>query len=225
MPHIPAAPATHNRPVPMNTKCPQCGNPYNVTEAHIGRKSKCKTCASALVVTADGVDLQNPTAAAAVVTSPPPIPAASAFSFDDAAEATPALTRPVKAGKQRPVVMDEDDDDRGARPARAAAKPRAPREPGALGNYLRFRKMVVPVVIQIVFWFLVVVGVVGGLIIAGISAMSENTRVILSAAAGIVIGIPIYILLIRMYCELVIVVFRISDTLTEIKQVLERTDR
>lgn len=43
----------------MNQNCPSCGALYNVAEKDVGRKLKCKKCSSALMVTDDGLVLDD----------------------------------------------------------------------------------------------------------------------------------------------------------------------
>jgi hypothetical protein len=85
--------------------------------------------------------------------------------------------------------------------------------PSALGEFLAFRRMVTPIVIQVIFWIGVVFCVLIGLgqLFFGLRFMSIIS--ILSALFTIVVG-P---LLVRVWCELVILLFRIYDTLQEIK--------
>ena len=47
-------------------------------------------------------------------------------------------------------------------------------------------------------------------------------KIVLIVGAVVVIGVPLYVLLIRMYCEVLIVIFRMNDTLTDIRNILER---
>jgi hypothetical protein len=77
-------------------------------------------------------------------------------------------------------------------------------------DFLAFRTMVTPVIIQIVFW----VGV-ASCVIAGIFLL----------AAGKVQGLLVILLgplAVRIYCEILIIFFRINETLSEIKEQLER---
>ncbi|HNR30817.1 MAG TPA: DUF4282 domain-containing protein [Candidatus Hydrogenedentes bacterium] len=81
-------------------------------------------------------------------------------------------------------------------------------------DFLSFRKMLTPIIIQVVFWIGVVVCVIGGLgaIIAG------------SGVAGLfmlVLG-PV---LVRIYAELLILLFKMNDTLTDIKNAVESQAR
>jgi hypothetical protein len=104
----------------------------------------------------------------------------------------------------------------------AAASPLAGTTPGAaavpagpspFGEFLAFRRMVTPVVIQVIFWIGVVVCVLSGLgqLFFGLRVMSIFA--IVSALFTIIAG-P---LLVRVWCELIILLFRIYDTLQEIK--------
>jgi predicted Zn finger-like uncharacterized protein len=61
----------------MNNTCPSCGAVYNVAAKDIGRRIKCKKCQTALVVTENGLETDQPAA------SPPPPVASAAPAFDD----------------------------------------------------------------------------------------------------------------------------------------------
>ncbi len=80
-------------------------------------------------------------------------------------------------------------------------------------EYLSFRKMITPIIIQILFWIGVALCVIMGLagIVGGIGAGSGV--VVLTSVLMILIG-PIFV---RVYCELIIIMFRIHDVLTEIR--------
>jgi hypothetical protein len=72
-------------------------------------------------------------------------------------------------------------------------------------DFISFRRMVTPTVIQLLFWLGVAVCVIGGFIMLVGGA-------VLMGIAYIILG-PI---IVRIYCELLIVIFRINDTLTDI---------
>lgn len=94
-------------------------------------------------------------------------------------------------------------------------------------DYLAFRRMITPGIIQIVFWILIGVTVLGSVIgiFAGIFAMF--TEGVGAGLAGIVLSI-IYlvagIVFVRIYCELIILFFRVNETLTEIKNLLANSN-
>jgi len=92
-----------------------------------------------------------------------------------------------------------------------------------MGDFLAFRKMITPVFIQIIFWIGVVACVIGGIVFMvsggpsyyGYSSGGSN---VLAGLLILIFG-PLYV---RVICELMILFFRMNDTLTEIKRVLER---
>ncbi len=86
-------------------------------------------------------------------------------------------------------------------------------------DFLKFKKMVTPVIIQILFWIGVVVSVIGGLIsiVRGAGASYGGGGMVLVGLLWIFLG-PI---IVRIYCELLIVIFSINDTLTDIKNQLK----
>ena len=75
-------------------------------------------------------------------------------------------------------------------------------------DYLTFRKMITTTIIQIIFW----IGV-AGVVVAGLASMGD------SVIGGLLI-IFFGILGIRIYCELLIVIFRANDTLSDIRNLL-----
>ncbi len=74
-----------------------------------------------------------------------------------------------------------------------------------MDDFISFRRMLTPTVIQLLFWLGVAACVIGGFVML--------------ARGAVLMGI-IYIILgpiaVRVYCELLIVIFRINDTLTDI---------
>ena len=83
--------------------------------------------------------------------------------------------------------------------------------PSGFGEILTFRKMITPTIIQIIFWL----GVVGCLI-SGLGMM-----VSLPMGLGVIPGLLILVLGtigVRIWCELIVLAFRIYDVLNEIKE-------
>lgn len=83
-------------------------------------------------------------------------------------------------------------------------------------DFFAFRTMITPVIIQIIFW----VGV-AFCIIFGLGAIFIGSRY---GSGGTFYGILLLFLgpvAVRIYCEILIVFFRINETLTEIKHSLE----
>jgi hypothetical protein len=85
-----------------------------------------------------------------------------------------------------------------------------------MGDFLAFRKMITPAVIQIFFWLGVLVCVIAGLGILSNGEMLAAASPVpptLTAVLVLVVG-P---LLVRIYCELMMVLFRIYESLRAIE--------
>jgi hypothetical protein len=78
-------------------------------------------------------------------------------------------------------------------------------------DFLRFRKMITPVFIEGIFWLGVVVLVLAAL-------FSFTTQGFGTGLAVLLIGVPLGVIIWRMYCEILIVFFRILSVLVEIRE-------
>ena len=101
-------------------------------------------------------------------------------------------------------------------------------------DFLGFRKMITPLIIQVLFWIGVVVSVIWGLIVLvgglvsgfGVNQFGGNgTAAILGSLCLGPIIIILGILFSRIYAELLILFFRMNDTLTDIKEELQRQQK
>ncbi len=79
-------------------------------------------------------------------------------------------------------------------------------------DFLSFRKFITPMVIQVIFWIGVVV-ITLGLLIGGISSLGSAP---LQGILMIFIGIPVALIAWRVYCEIIIALFRMLDHLRSI---------
>jgi hypothetical protein len=86
-----------------------------------------------------------------------------------------------------------------------------------MSDFWSFRKMITPVIIEILFWVGVIVCIIAGLILIVAGIRTNEAQPVLSGVLLFILG-P---LAVRIYCEILIVFFRINETLTEIKHVLE----
>ncbi len=86
-----------------------------------------------------------------------------------------------------------------------------------MSDFWSFRKMITPVIIEILFWVGVIVCIIAGLILIGTGIKTNEAQTVLSGVLLLILG-PLGV---RIYCEILIVFFRINETLTEIKHVLE----
>ncbi|MEW6657853.1 MAG: DUF4282 domain-containing protein [Thermodesulfobacteriota bacterium] len=85
-------------------------------------------------------------------------------------------------------------------------------------DFLAFRTMLTPVIIQAIFWLGAAVCVIAGLVfvLSGVGQYGGGPNV-LKGFLLLFLG-PIAV---RVYCEILIIFFRINETLTEIKNALE----
>jgi hypothetical protein len=86
-----------------------------------------------------------------------------------------------------------------------------------MNDFLSFRTMITPVIIQIIFWIGVAL-----CIIFGIGYLVVGARY---GTGGPVYGLLILLfgpVAVRIYCEILIIFFRINETLTEIKHTLDK---
>ena len=89
-----------------------------------------------------------------------------------------------------------------------------------IDDFLKFRKMITPVIIQILFW----IGV-AGTVIAALMTMATSFGRYGSGFAGFLGGLLMLVIgpvVVRIYCELLILMFRMNETLTEIKNSLAK---
>lgn len=86
-----------------------------------------------------------------------------------------------------------------------------------MGDFWAFRKMITPVIIEILFWVGVIICVIVGIILIVMGIKQTGNQTLLPGVLLVIFG-P---LAVRLYCEVLIVFFRINETLTEIKHLLE----
>jgi|GEM_PF-609417 len=87
-----------------------------------------------------------------------------------------------------------------------------------MNDFIAFRKMVTPVIIQGIFWIGAAASVLGGLgmVVSGIGSEYGGGAKVLIGLAIMLMG-PLFV---RVYCELLIVIFRIYGTLVDIKDAI-----
>ena len=82
-----------------------------------------------------------------------------------------------------------------------------------MGDFLNFKKMFTPIFIQVLFWVGIFVSVLTGFIMIS-DGISDNGAFMVFMGLGYLLLGPI---IVRVYCEILVVVFSINDTLTNIK--------
>lgn len=93
--------------------------------------------------------------------------------------------------------------------------PIASQPPGKLADFLTFRRMITPFIIQVIFWMCLILTVLSGIvqILVGLTGGPQGRAPIASGFVTILVG-PIFV---RIACELLILFFRMNDTLTDIR--------
>lgn len=96
-------------------------------------------------------------------------------------------------------------------------------------DFLTFRRMVTPYLIQVLFWIGVALSLLAGCAILfrsitgiGAAGRADGAGAILGALCLSPLVVVLGILISRVYAELLIVTFRISETLADIRELLER---
>ncbi len=88
-----------------------------------------------------------------------------------------------------------------------------------MGDFLTFRRMITPIIIQIVFW----IGIIG-ILVLGIVAIVDGVRDE-SDVGEVIIGVLFLIigpLIWRVFCEILILTFRIIETLADLRNILRK---
>lgn len=91
-----------------------------------------------------------------------------------------------------------------------------------MGDFLAFRRMITPIIIQIVFW----IGIIGMLVL-GIWAIVDGVSSE-SDTGGVIGGVLILIfgpIIWRVFCEILILTFRIIETLADVRSIIKEKSR
>jgi len=113
----------------MNSPCPACGQVYNVRPDQVGRKITCKPCGARLTVAPTGL-----------VPEPAPAP-----TFPPGAAVYTYQPPPPQPPPPPPAPMDFDDDP-------PPPRRRRPADGNPVADFLTFRIMLTPFLIQLFFW-------------------------------------------------------------------------
>ena len=86
-------------------------------------------------------------------------------------------------------------------------------------DFLKFKKMITPIIIPILFWVGVIICVIAGIVLIAMGATDNlgGGEMVLMGFGYIFFG-PIVI---RVYCEFLIILFSVNDKLTDIKDLLK----
>ena len=88
-----------------------------------------------------------------------------------------------------------------------------------MGGFLKFEKMITPIFIQLVFWLGFIGSIIFGLFMIGYGIISDSAGMIeiFSGLLSLLLG-PI---ILRVYCEMLIVVFKMQGALLSIRDSLK----
>ncbi|MGY4688568.1 DUF4282 domain-containing protein [Salibacterium sp. K-3] len=88
-----------------------------------------------------------------------------------------------------------------------------------MNNFLNFNTMITPVIIKVIFWIGVVLSIIGGLIqfFIGMTADFGGGGQVFLGLLTIVLG-PLFT---RIYCELLIIFFKMQESLHQINGKLD----
>ncbi|AMV26040.1 hypothetical protein VT84_16695 [Gemmata sp. SH-PL17] len=220
----------------MKNACPKCGTAYNVSASVIGRKFTCKNCGTPVVVTDEGLDYQNAPAKAPPPSAPAPVAASGgAFDFDAAEEDERKSSRGAKAPRPSKERFRDDEDD--ARDVKKKRKyeddeeddlpVRKPRRTGGgksvLKDFLFFKEFVAPLFVKLTFFLIALILVGIGLVASLYGLVTGKIELIFGGILYLLIAVPFYLLLTRIYCEIILLGFAMYDRLGEIKTLLEKS--
>ena len=136
-----------------------------------------------------------------------------AFAFLASAE-KPA-EKPPEAISQNPT---QDYQPRSPAPSNPSLKNPLDMVPTNVKDYLSFKRMITPKLVNVFFWVGTIISVVIGLGLFIVSLVNIDSKGILIGFLTMLLG-P---LVIRIYCEIIIVFFMINETLTDISKTLEQ---
>jgi hypothetical protein len=81
--------------------------------------------------------------------------------------------------------------------------------------------MITPIIIQILFWLGVIIAVIFGIVSIVYGVIRSDVTTLLYGLLVLILG-PVAV---RIYCEILILFFRINETLTEISNKIDRVIR
>lgn len=200
--------------------CPSCQRKLRLPAKKLGHPLKCPACDHRFTPPA-GPPASSPapdpaTAPAAVASPAPPTPSELPPAPTPEAPVAPAESTPTPPTDSPPAVNG----------TAAAASPSPPVETTLQPVYVEsswlldtlfFRKMITPLFIQLLFWGGLLLSVFGGAAGIVLGLFGANQVELKYVLVGLFLLVPGPVL-IRVACELLLVIFYIYDTLMEIKR-------
>lgn len=176
--------------------CSHCGASGNAPEHILGQQVRCSKCKQSFIATTDE--------------PPPPVEAAISEAPQDEFGTGDEFAPPTADDRRR-----DDDDD--------MDRPRSIRRPASAAglnfvDVITFRRMVAPFLIMVAFWIGLAAAILVSLFLMIMGVINNNLGAAFFGFLSLFFG-P---LLVRLWCEVTIVVFRINESLTDIRDELVR---
>jgi hypothetical protein len=187
--------------------CTHCGATGNAPDQILGQQVRCSKCKQSFV--AGG----SPPAPLSSIVDGAPSDSSDAPLEDEGFPTNDDIARTSRSRRGSRRDEDDDEDDMPRRPIRKRGG-----SSGGVADFLMFRRMAAPYLIMIVFWFGMAATLLGGLAAIGIGISRSDGASIVGGVVVLALG-P---LAVRLWCEVVIVVFRINETLTDIRNELHK---
>lgn len=125
------------------------------------------------------------------------------------------LVTELKSNREDVIIMDDQPAPVGGLSSQSSSDPLSASNDSVdtIGDYLAFRQMITPIMIQIIFWIGAVLSSMAGIFMMISSIRIDNPGGIFIGFFTMLLG-PIGV---RIFCELLIVFFRMNETLSEIR--------
>src|SRR5262245_55054054 len=187
--------------MPVVIACPLCQQKIRVNTGLLGKSVKCPQC-------------KNPFTAVDPNAVAPPAP-----TWEPVTEKPDLSFAPPRPQEPPEQDFNYDQDVPVERPL--------PRKPGtsAFVDYLLFRRMVTPAILTVIFYLIVAVEVIGGIVygVIGLITLFAGSAILgLASVVAAFVGTIIAVLYTRIACEIILVLFRILDNVRQVNERLEQ---
>ncbi len=202
--------------------CPHCAAKGNVPDTMVGQNVRCPKCKKTFLIEAPPEEpVRSNVRATAPQSAPPP---ASSFDFGtDAPAPAPSATEDAGlpdpyAERDQEIHAEESEEAEGRTVRRSASSGQG----GGFVDFLLFRKMITPTIVLALFYIVAGLGCLGTIASAALSIFSGNVGLILMSVIGGFFGYIFFILMARIWCELILVIFRHYETAVDILDELRK---
>lgn len=185
----------------LTINCPHCQAKVRAPESLVGKKVKCPTCKEQFTVEGEAAEA-------------PAAPAPEPIKQEAYTESKPSEAKDDDDADDR----DDDQEEEKPRPKRKAAS-------GGFADFIFFRTMITPFAVQVVYFIATGLVFLFGLFQMGVglfALINGNIVGMLAGMFGGLLGTIVGLVVVRIYCEVLILMFRMYDVAKEIKEELEK---